>query len=385
MHLLGRGISRTLIVVATGCALFSWTGAEPRPQDAAAADQPRNLTIQFGRSLIAERGPACRVLRTGTAGKALTIFDVRGRLAKRYGAWSSIPLTATANTFLVDGGNTRAPPARFCHGSLQYANWADLRRLAAPLSAGNSRALVHLVTAGNRDPAGASGSVYDGTAATGDGMTDVQIRADIAASLMEFRSRGFLGTASAEMSYPGNRPLDWLDAGTGLPFAGTDAERQDEIGRRMADGTADYEPVISFNREHLKAPGFVPASPWTYLSFDLTGGRCRDAAAPCARDGLTHRRDYTLPSEAIAHAEATPSGGWFVLEPYRLVEGDFTDPARRRSWSCSSPDPSRHFTQVPEVYCYADFVAILDKLRLDGFAPTWPDTVAVALGRDRPY
>lgn len=120
------------------------------------------------------------------------------------------------------------------------------------------------------------------------------------------------------------------------------------------------------------------ASPWWQSTRSVNGGACQDDARPCAAV-VSARGDlrYDPPDELAATLRAAP-GEWRTVQFYRFVEGARLagDPA----WDCTSADPRDHWTSRPELYCFTDFVAVLDAVD-PSVTVTDPATVAEAWDR----
>ena len=98
-------------------------------------------------------------------------------------------------------------------------------------------------------------------------------------------------------------------------------------------------------------------APWFAKTYSVNGGTCNDPALPC----------YTVSGTP----EDTPA--------YRYATGSRVGTAL--SWDCTSSDWRQHYTSRQEVYCYDDFLTIMDGLRdatTTGVTVTDPSTVARA-------
>ena len=73
-------------------------------------------------------------------------------------------------------------------------------------------------------------------------------------------------------------------------------------------------------------------------------------------------------------------GDWLSLGSYKFVVGQRAGPGRQQ-WDCTSPDPARHWTTDDEVYCWTDYLAILDGLAPLQLEVVDPATVAERWGR----
>ena len=87
----------------------------------------------------------------------------------------------------------------------------------------------------------------------------------------------------------------------------------------------------------------------------------------------------------LARGAGTPlwladDGVWLTLGSYKLVLGAQSGTGRLQ-WDCTSPDPKAHWTTDDEVYCWQDYFAIIDALRIQSLEVVDPATVAVRWGR----
>jgi hypothetical protein len=122
------------------------------------------------------------------------------------------------------------------------------------------------------------------------------------------------------------------------------------------------------------------APPWFQHTVSVNGGACNDASAWCydpAAVGTTYR--YTSPDQLVTEISPAP-GDWRSVQFYRFVTGSRTGTP---SWDCTSADWQDHWSSQSELYCYDDFLSVLDRLP-PGITVTDPATVAVAWGRGDP-
>jgi len=133
---------------------------------------------------------------------------------------------------------------------------------------------------------------------------------------------------------------------------------------------------IPTSLEHALAP------PYYQHTKGMNGGSCNDPTLPChgivARGNAGH---YNLPSAIIARLQSLEPGDWYTIQFYVLVTGK--TPAyttNRTEWDCTSADPSAHWTNDNERYCWNDFQAIVNAIP-PGTVVTDPLTVARAIGR----
>jgi hypothetical protein len=75
-------------------------------------------------------------------------------------------------------------------------------------------------------------------------------------------------------------------------------------------------------------------------------------------------------------------GSWFNVQFYRFVTGSYS--SSHSSWDCSSPDWREHWVSRNELYCYDDFLRVMDAAQAavaSGVVLADPHSVAVAWGR----
>jgi hypothetical protein len=67
------------------------------------------------------------------------------------------------------------------------------------------------------------------------------------------------------------------------------------------------------------------------------------------------------------------------------VTGANLDASDRFQWDCRAPDARLHWATRPEIYCWSDFIAVIDVLAAERsagrIAVTTPQGVAAAWGR----
>jgi hypothetical protein len=124
------------------------------------------------------------------------------------------------------------------------------------------------------------------------------------------------------------------------------------------------------------------AAPWFARTYSVNGGMCNDPALPCytvtGTPENTPSYRYASP-EALALAMHTRPRTWFVAQFYRFVRG--VRVGTGLSWDCTSPDWHQHYTSRQGLYCYDDFLAVMDGLQeatTSGVTVTDPSTVASA-------
>ena len=124
--------------------------------------------------------------------------------------------------------------------------------------------------------------------------------------------------------------------------------------------------------------------PWFQSTHTTQGARCNMPNAGCPYAALA-KWAYTLPSSIIATIRGLQPGQWYSVQFYRFVTGSNLDTADRFRWDCRASDPRLHWATRPEVYCWKDFVSVLDVLKTEKDAGrvvvTDPKSVALAWGR----
>ncbi|MEE4146156.1 MAG: hypothetical protein V2I26_15240 [Halieaceae bacterium] len=132
----------------------------------------------------------------------------------------------------------------------------------------------------------------------------------------------------------------------------------------------------------------------------VDSGMCNDPTADCYDHyvpGNSRTKRYQLPDELLGYMIANP-GAWRGIQFYRLVRGANVPlgyPGTAESpvgesdqsyWDCTSPDPKLHWTSRVELYCYEDFVSIIDRLHTEHPDVITTDTahVATTWGIDNP-
>ncbi len=101
-------------------------------------------------------------------------------------------------------------------------------------------------------------------------------------------------------------------------------------------------------------------APYWQNSTAVNGGPCNTEGAACYSITAKGSTRYVLPSTIIADVESLQPGQWFTLQAYILVSG--TNPPYTQNnteWDCSSSDPTLHWTNDNERYCYSDYQTII--------------------------
>jgi hypothetical protein len=219
---------------------------------------------------------------------------------------------------------------RKCGSTALYANWSDLALLRDTygwsfMSAGQEN---RVMTTLSRD----------------------EQRAESCGSLHELRSHGHW-KAWGLFAYPGNEYTFDIQADVvSTCFA---------FGRRYGS-TANSRSGMAF--------------PWFQKTASVNGGRCTNTALPCSN--LNTRYKYASRATVLTYLSAQ-AGQWRVAQFHRLVTGRFNG---GQKWDCTSPDPRDHWTSHTELYCWPDFVWVVNHLPAS-VRTTDPASVAQAWGR----
>jgi hypothetical protein len=167
-------------------------------------------------------------------------------------------------------------------------------------------------------------------------------RRESCGSLASFKAHGIHG-ADGLFAYPNNHYSDAL--------------QKNPVSRCFAYGRR-YDTIVHPNmRSEMHAP-------WFARTYSVNGGTCNDPALPCytvtgtPEDTPVSR--YASP-EALIAAMHTQPRTWFIAQFYRFVMGSRTGAAL--SWDCTSADWRQHYTSRQEIYCYGDFLTIMDGLQ----------------------
>jgi len=131
---------------------------------------------------------------------------------------------------------------------------------------------------------------------------------------------------------------------------------------------------FGFGRAYRIQTNVLPVqSPYMARVFSINGGNCADPSLPCST--LSTPYPYTQPSELIALMQA---GSWAVIQGYKFVTGAASTSAI--SYDCTGADPRSHWSTKSEVYCYNDWLSVVDAVPASA-AVVSPDVVAAAQGR----
>ena len=283
----------------------------------AAAPGPAFVTLQFGRTGWVGTTRACVVVPG-----AVDLGAVAAELQRRgYTGVGAIVLDRTSEE------------TRKCINKLyQSASWEDIDELQEMgwsfVSAGQDYA--NMTT-----------------------LTPEELYAESCGTLDAFAEKDI--DASGEFAYPNNKS--------------TTAMQADIISTCFAWGR-QYQV---YGATTLAGSG----APWFQFTHSLRGGKCNEATRPCYTSvgGATTR--YQLPARLGQWLTGLKPDEWATLQAYRFVVGSHgTFP----TWDCRSTDPRAHWTSQTELYCWNDYLAVLDKVPSTALV-TDPGTVARTWGR----
>jgi hypothetical protein len=144
------------------------------------------------------------------------------------------------------------------------------------------------------------------------------------------------------------------------------------------------QQCFSFGREYgtgVTTLAWSQQNSGLQLTRGIHGGHCTDTTQPCSQ-GISAA--YMTPSQVIRKIKALQPGQWLSLQSYVFVTDTnptySTNPTR---WDCTSSDPTRHWTNDVERYCWVDFQAILAAIPAT-IQVNAPDTVATIWGMSPP-
>lgn len=126
-------------------------------------------------------------------------------------------------------------------------------------------------------------------------------------------------------------------------------------------------------------------APYWQKTSAVGGGACNDPAAACYSVVSTNVRHYLLPSTLITEVGGLRPGKWMTLQSFILVTG--TSPAGSPiQWDCTSPDPTEHWSNDNERYCYSDWQSVVAAIAArSDVTIADPLTVGIAFGRPSTY
>lgn len=301
------------------------------------------VTILLGRSIYSysTRNDVCPDPVTGDHGRVLTLDEVAERLAARPRA---VPLTGNVYLELI------REDERSCGTSdRSYPSWSDLERYRDDYG--------WTFVSGGYDYTNLVTATFPLRNRLGEVAT---LEENICGSLSVFAERGFLG-ADGLFPYPNNKRTDSMQRDvTSTCYS---------FGRQYdEDPTVRDVPVLSQTDLETQL--------WYQRTMSVTGGNCSEASGlPCAT--LLDQKQYDRP-QRMRDLIDVESGTWATLQFYTFAEGSRTEGDWPR-WNCEGPE-SEHWTSVSEMYCWNDFVSVLDAIPEEARVVD-PAMVADAWGR----
>jgi hypothetical protein len=143
---------------------------------------------------------------------------------------------------------------------------------------------------------------------------------------------------------------------------------------------ADVEGCFDFNRPnaftYVSDEASIMQPPYYAPMRAVNGGACADHAAACSTPvSPLAGYHYTQPSKVIGMLDGMSGSQWTILQAYVLVTG-----SQPGQWDCTSAQPSEHWTDDTERYCWNDYLTILRAIP-QGMTVTDASGVASAWGR----
>jgi hypothetical protein len=148
--------------------------------------------------------------------------------------------------------------------------------------------------------------------------------------------------------------------------------------------TSFVEPCFGTNRTFgsgINTGSQLAVPPYRLSVQGISGGACASTTAQCHSVPGTITT-YKTPAQIIALIQALQPGQVLSLQLYLLVTG--TSPAyttNQDTWDCTSPDPTLHWSNDAERYCWSDFQTILQYLASSRIGIVQPGTVNATFGR----
>lgn len=148
--------------------------------------------------------------------------------------------------------------------------------------------------------------------------------------------------------------------------------------------TALVEPCFGTNRRYgdgITPMAKVATAPFRQSVLGLSGGSCRTPTAPCYHVPGTITR-YRTPNDIINQINDLQPGEVLTLQTYLNVTG--TNPAyttNQDRWDCTSSDPTLHWSNDAERYCWTDLQTVLLYLAASGIGISQPGLVNANFGR----
>lgn len=287
---------------------------------------PPQFTLMMGRGINAQAlDQKCTRLAPGPT------LDETALFLQGYGLKATVPATLSLT----------AEETPVCNGKLIYPTWPQLRGLRDAYG-------------WDVVPRGPTNDVV--TSLSGQALYDATC-----GLLPTFYAQGF-PQAWGMFAYPQNRWTDLNEQTVKSCYA---------YGRKYSG--------LGLNGSNL-----MPAKdPYWGKAISVNGGLCNDATLPCYADPLVrNQRRYMTPAQLDASV-STALGRWTNVQFYRLVtgtQGTTSTAIGQPAWDCTSPDPTQHWSHLPEEYCYDDFKAFVAGLPA-GLVNANPAEVATTYGR----
>lgn len=127
-------------------------------------------------------------------------------------------------------------------------------------------------------------------------------------------------------------------------------------------------------------------APWFQRTQSVAGGLCNDTSLPCYTvAGTTPTQPtshYSNPLTIASRVNVAPDT-WYSVQFYRFVSGAYQYP-KNHGWDCTGADWHTHWTSNGELYCWEDFLRIMDAVQAaeaNGAITAGPYQVAQAWGR----
>lgn len=100
--------------------------------------------------------------------------------------------------------------------------------------------------------------------------------------------------------------------------------------------------------------------PWFQWTHSVNGGKCNDSSLRCYRSAGAASSRYDPPARLASLMAAQPRT-WVSIQFYRFVTGSYHG-GSRWTWDCTGHDWRRHYTSQWELYCYRDFLRVMNAL-----------------------
>jgi hypothetical protein len=315
-----RSVARSWVALALASTTVIAGGSPAR-----SATSPAYLTISFGRTQWVQTDATCTPM-TGT----VALDQVAAAMAQHgFAGVGNVVVNRTAETGPTCVGNYYLSPG-----------WDQLATL--------------------RDSDGWS---FVSASVSYSDMTQLPVdqqRAESCGSLDAFTSHGHT-QAWGLFAYPNNR---------------SDATVQTDV----------VSTCFAYGRRYARALNVRTsmASPWFANADSVNGGSCNQRGAACSNVQGAPRR-YRSPVDLANRAAGVQPDQWLNEQFYRFVTGARGKPGGSGfRWDCTSSDWHLHWTSRTELYCYDDFLAVLNAVGT-GVTVTAPATVATAWGRTPPF